>query len=78
MLHHLKTLPEFFNAVLSEDKTFEVRRNDRNFQLRDWLHLREWTGETFTGRDCYLRVCYLTDFQQQPGYVVMGIKLRVP
>jgi hypothetical protein len=40
--HELKTLPGFFEAVLSGEKTFEARKNDRMFQKGDQLWLREY------------------------------------
>lgn len=33
--HHLKILPEYFNAVRLGEKTFEIRKNDRNYQVED-------------------------------------------
>lgn len=39
--HNLKTWTEFYQVVLSGDKTFEVRKNDRNFQIGDVLNLIE-------------------------------------
>lgn len=50
MVHELKTLPEYFQAVKEKRKPFEVRKNDRNFKVGDSLYLREWTGEEYTGR----------------------------
>jgi len=40
--HDLKAWPEFFDALASRRKTFEVRKNDRDYQLGDVLLLREY------------------------------------
>lgn len=42
--HHLKTLPVYFDAVRRGDKTFEIRKNDRDFQTGDTLVLQEFKG----------------------------------
>lgn len=42
--HHLKTLPVYFDAVRRGDKTFEIRKNDRDFQTGDTLVLEEFKG----------------------------------
>ena len=36
MIHALKTLPEYFEAVLENKKTFELRKNDRDFKVGDY------------------------------------------
>lgn len=78
MIQELKTLPDFFMAVARGEKTFEVRKNDRNFQVGDDLYLREWSETTgYTGRKFFKRVSYvLTDpaFGVQPGFAVLGLK----
>lgn len=81
MVHMLKTLPNYFEAVRCGNKTFEIRKNDRNFQIGDTLVLQEYldTQNTqsiggFTGREISRRITYITDFEQQPGYVVMAIQ----
>ena len=79
MLHELKTLPSFFEAMVFHKKLFEIRKNDRNFQVGDILLLREWwDGKGYTGAQQYVEVLYLTDFAQQSGYVVMGISMLSP
>lgn len=63
-LHELKTWPAPFEAVLDGKKTYEFRRNDRNFQVGDQLWLREWNNETaqYTGRSATTEVSYITHF----------------
>lgn len=46
MVHELKTLPAFFDAVTRGDKTFEVRKDDRGFAAGDVLWLREWNPDS--------------------------------
>ena len=45
--HELKTDPDVFDEVARGEKTFEIRYNDRNFQIGDRLTLRrtDFTGE---------------------------------
>lgn len=40
--HDLKIWPQFYRRVADGTKTFEVRVNDRGFQLGDTVVLREW------------------------------------
>jgi ASC-1-like (ASCH) protein len=75
--HVLKTHPEYFQAVKEGIKTFEVRKNDRDFKVGDVLQLTEYDPETdhFSGKITHLKVTYMlsdTRFGIEPGYVVMG------
>lgn len=74
-LHALKLHPGYFDAAVELRKPFEIRRNDRDFQLGDYLLLEEYDPATkgYTGRHIHRRVLYLTTFMQRPGYVVMGL-----
>jgi len=75
--HDLKIRPEYYSAIADGTKTFEVRYNDRGFQVNDILRLREHTGEAYTGRVVEAVVTYLLDDKNycKEGYVVMAIKL---
>lgn len=71
--HDLKIRPEYFGAVLDGSKRFEIRKNDRNFQVGDTIALREWDDD-YTGRGWSGRITYVTDYMQRPGHVVFGIE----
>ena len=77
MIHQLKILPEHFEDVISGRKTFEVRRNDRDFRIGDLLALNEHDSVFgFTGRSCLVRTDYiLSDTKYcKPGYVILSIR----
>ena len=40
--HRLKTWPEVYDDMLDKDKDFEVRVNNRDYQVGDHLILAEW------------------------------------
>ena len=76
--HDLKTWPEYFNEVFLGHKTFEVRKNDRDFKVGDYLILKEWDPNTnsYTGRMLARKVSYILkggEFGVEEGYVVMSI-----
>ena len=77
MIHELKIAPEYFEKVVSKEKLFEIRYNDRNFQVGDTLKLQEYQGGTYTGRIIYVKVTYiLQGFEGlQPNYVVLSVQL---
>ena len=73
MTHVLKIEPQFLNDILDGTKTFEIRKNDRDFHVGDVLRLCDLnrTVEAF--------VCYMLENAQEyglmDGYVIMGIKI---
>lgn len=76
--HYLKILPEYFWAVIQGSKPFEVRKNDRDYQVGDLLELQEWTPETqYTGNRTSVGVTYILSDPEyvKPGYVIMGLDL---
>lgn len=48
--HEIKLHKRYFEYVAKKIKNAEVRFNDRNYLTGDWLMLREWDGEKYTGR----------------------------
>ncbi len=88
MIHTLKIVPPFFEAIVNGSKTFELRReDDRHFEVGDWLLLREYIApfrvqgcvvkERYTGRACNVQVTYVLRDEQwlQPGVAALGIRL---
>lgn len=77
-VHQLKTINPYFRDVYNGIKKFEVRYNDRDFQVGDTLVLKEYDAMTckYSGNSIYRRVTYLLDDPElvKPGFVVLGIK----
>ena len=74
-LHELKILPQYYQAVVKGIKTFEIRNNDRNYQVGDRLILKEYDPlkQIFTGNEIEKEVVFITDFEQKNNYIVMSI-----
>lgn len=81
-VHHLKIEQQYFVDVINRLKTFEIRKNDRNYQIGDVLRLNVIDGNgNFIKRpdyECLVEVVYTTDYEQKDDYVVMGIRLIDP
>lgn len=77
--HSLKTWPEYFDAIICGLKTWEIRKNDRGFQVGDILHLMRYdpTVGEYTGQYVDCRVKYLLKdlFGLDPEYVIMSIEV---
>lgn len=77
-VHYLKILPEYFQAVRKGIKSFEVRLNDRNFQVGDTLILEEYdlVKKVKTGAWVPEEIIYLLHDKTyvKDGYVVLGIR----
>ena len=76
-IHELKTIIPYFNQVNVGIKTFEVRRNDRDFKTGDVLHLRECRLDGYTGNELLANVIYILDNEDyvKKGYVILGIEV---
>lgn len=76
--HELKAWPQYFAGLWDMTKPFELRRNDRNFQVGDELILRGWdpATENYTGDVVARRVCYVISGGPwlADGYVCLGLE----
>ena len=77
--HYLKTWPEYFSRVLQGQKTFELRKNDRDFQVGDVLILQHYVPEdkAYGGDEIHVYVKYILHgpgFGIKKGYCVMSFE----
>lgn len=87
--HELKTDPEPFDQVASNDKTFEIRKDDRDFKVGDKLILRktvhtgaemaegkplEYTGDVVTRR--IIHIMRGPAYGLAEGWVIMSIDVH--
>ena len=76
-VHELKILPKFFKDVLSDNKTFELRKNDRDFKVGDSLILKESDNGVYTENFIQVTVTYILvggEYGLHEDYVILGIK----
>ncbi len=85
-VHELKIVEPYFLSVFNGNKNFEIRKDDRQFEIEDILLLKEWHNNDvdkkfsgFTGRFVFARVSYILrnvpDFGLKDGFCLMGIKV---
>ncbi|WP_460293781.1 DUF3850 domain-containing protein [Clostridium tertium] len=87
-MHELKILPQYFNDVKSEKKSFELRKNDRDFEIEDILILKEFNPHekyetmkddvysNFSGKKALRQIIYiLTDIEGlNKDYAILGVE----
>lgn len=78
MEHHLKIWPAEFKAICHGLKSWELRKNDRNFQVGDRLFLEEYDQEKkeYTGLYILAPVLYILEggkFGLPEGMCIMSI-----
>ncbi len=80
MIHDLNILPKYFEAVKRGDKTFELRKDDRGFEVGDTVILHEFhihsgirSGRTFERKISYiLRDC--AEYGLAKGFCILGLE----
>jgi hypothetical protein len=76
-VHELKIKHMYCIDIVRGLKTFEIRKNDRDFKVDDILHLKEihdCSGD-YTGFEMFVKVVYIHEsLGLQEGYVCMAIK----
>lgn len=78
-IHKLKTIQPFFDHVKQGYKSFEIRKNDRDFKVGDILILQEYDAQNqnYSGEELVREVLYTFpggQFGVDENMVVMSMK----
>lgn len=76
--HDIKILPHYFEDVLKHIKTFELRKDDQNYQVGDIVNLHEFDGQNYTGQIATIQISYVlrnvSKYGLQDGYCIFTWK----
>ncbi|WP_326511366.1 ParB/RepB/Spo0J family partition protein [Clostridium intestinale] len=80
--HNLKVLPKYFKAIEKGIKLFEVRKDDRDYQVGDTLVLSKWDKGRYLVDQIKAEITYILGRNEDEkiyvpeGYVILGIKIN--
>lgn len=76
VIHELKILPEYFREVVCQNKRFELRKDDRDYRIGDWLMLKEYKDGEYTGKGAGFKISYILrncpQYGLMDGYCILG------
>jgi hypothetical protein len=76
--HELKILPQYFQEVWDDNKNFELRKNDRDYKVGDYLVLREYSDAGYTGSFLKVVITYILkdcpEYGLNKDYCILGIR----
>lgn len=76
IVHELKILPQYYDAVISNVKNFELIKDDRDFQIGDFVILKEYIDGEYTGRETGFKISYILrncpEYGLMDGYCILG------
>lgn len=84
--HTLRSWPQFFEPIVTGNRTHELRRNDRDFKVGDTLELHEFepSTATYTGRTCRVSITSMTSAEEpcavsaealNPAFCILSVRL---
>ena len=76
-IHEVKLAAMYYEDVKSGKKTFELRKNDRQYKEGDKLHMLEFKDGRHTGRTISADIVYMLEEYTglTEGYCILGIKV---
>lgn len=74
--HDIKTAAGFFEDSKAGIKPFELRKNDRDYKVGDFLKMKRYKNGEYTGDTIRKEITYvLEDFEGlKQGYCILGVK----
>ena len=78
--HCLKTWPDIFKAMKDKSKSFDVRVNDRDFQIGDQIILNEYDPKTeeYSGDHIHALITFIlkdpNPFMELGANVILSLK----
>lgn len=76
---YLKTQIEYFEAVEKGTKTFELRKNDRDFKVNDICILEKYNGDESLDEQIMIRITYIFiggQYGLDKDYCILGFNER--
>lgn len=76
-VHYIRLAATYYDDVATGKKSFELRKNDRDYKTGDILEMNEFTEGRNTGRVIRCRVTYMLEGYTglTDGYCILGIKV---
>lgn len=77
-IHELKISPKYFEDVCFGIKSFEIRKDDRDYKVGDLITLREYENGQYTGREIQkIPIRYIlrhaNEYGLMDGYCILGL-----
>lgn len=76
-IHELKIQPKYFKMVKWGMKKFELRKDDRGYQVGDVIILREYKNGEYTGKEIKKLIWYILrdcpEYGLKEGYCILGL-----
>lgn len=75
-VHRAKIAPDWFKYVKLGLKKFEIRRNDRSYQVGDIVILEEYDMKLkeYTGESIIVEIIFICDYEQKHNNIVFGFE----
>ena len=78
-LHIKKIQHKYFEDILENGKNFEIRKNDCDYQVGDFVSLVEYDGEILTNNSIFVKITYvlkdIPEYGLDKDYCIFGFKI---